>query len=158
MKFKIENSAHGTGVFASDSLNKGEFIMDFKGSYYRKKELPDPYDEVDDHYLQIDQDLYLGPSGKEDDFLNHSCDPNAAIFIKENRAALYAIKQINKGDEITWDYSTSMNEDEWEMKCSCNSSKCRKIIKDFKYLPKSIQDEYIKLGNLAPYILDSLQS
>ena len=46
-----------------------------------------------------------------------------------------------------------MNEDNWEMNCKCGSKNCRKIIKNFKYLPKKIQQKYIKLKIVPDYNL-----
>lgn len=102
----------------------------------KRKELPELVTPEDDRYIQVGKDKYLGPSGDYDDFFNHSCNPNSGIKIKGNRVILIAIKNIKKGKEITWDYSTTMDEDEWEMCCMCKIKNCRKIIRDFKYLPK----------------------
>lgn len=71
--------------------------------------------------------------------------------------AVFANKNFKAGEEITWDYSTTMDEDKWEMDCVCQSKNCRKRIKDFKYLPKEIQQKYIKLGIVPDYILENLK-
>ncbi len=81
----------------------------------------------------------MGPSGKLDDYINHSCNPNSGLIIKNEKVNLIAIKNIKNGKEITYDYSTTINEDNWKMRCNCGSKICRKIIKDFKYLPKNIK-------------------
>jgi len=103
----------------------------------------------------------MGPSGGIDDFFNHSCEPNAGLVIKEKKIFLKAIKNIKKGSEITWDYSTTMYEaefpDKWEMDCVCGSKKCRQRIVDFKELPKKIQLRYIKAGVVPAYILARLR-
>jgi hypothetical protein len=44
-----------------------------------------------------------------------------------------------------------MDEDEWEMDCKCKSKNCRKRIRDFKYLPKEIQEKYLRLGIIPKY-------
>jgi len=54
----------------------------------------------------------MGPSGGVDDFFNHSCDPNAGLQIDGQKVWLVAIKNITQGEEITWDYSTTMDEDD----------------------------------------------
>lgn len=79
-----------------------------------------------DRYIQVGEDKYLGPSGDFDDFINHSCDPNSGIQIKGKKVVLLAIKDIKQNEEITWDYSTTMDEDDWEMDCQCGCLKCRK--------------------------------
>jgi SET domain-containing protein len=147
----------GKAVFANTDFKQGEEIIEFKGKLFTYEELPVPYDDVEDHYVQIDKNLYMGPSGKIDDFLNHSCNPNSGIKIKGKRVILMAIKDVKKGEEITWDYSTTMDEDDWELNCMCKCKNCRKRIRDFRYLPKDIQQKYIELGIVPKYILENLK-
>jgi SET domain-containing protein len=87
----------------------------------------------------------MGPSGEVDNFFNHSCDPNAGLKITATKAVLVAIKDISLGQEITWDYSTTMDEDDWEMNGNCGSNNCSGKIRDFKYLPPEIQQKYLTL-------------
>ena len=135
----IKPSNNGYGVFANKNFSAGEVICEFHGQLYSRETLPQPYDSVEDHYVQIGANLYMGPSGEVDDFFNHSCDPNAGLKITATKAVLVAIKDISLGQEITWDYSTTMDEDDWEMNCNCGSNNCRGKIRDFKYLPPEIQ-------------------
>ena len=63
--------------------------------------------------VQVDQDLHISPpAGLEDGterdiyqwrFLNHSCRPNAVIV----RRVLIAIKPIEAGEEVSFDYNTT---------------------------------------------------
>ena len=77
--------------------------------------------------------------------------------MRKNQAILVAIKNIQKGEEITLDYSTTMDEDDWELDCQCPSKNCRKKIRDFKYVPKEVQRRYIILGIVPKYILEHLK-
>lgn len=151
----LKSSKNGKGVFANKDFNEGEFIIEFKGKLYQRKDGPRGLHSKINHYLQIGKDLYIGPSKEIDDYINHSCSPNAGIRIS-NKALLFAVKKIRKGEEVSFDYSTTMDEDIWEMDCSCGSRNCRKRIKDFKYLPKSLQQKYIRLGIVPRYILKHL--
>jgi len=156
MDLILGQSKLGKAVFANKDFKKGEEIIEWKGSVLSKEELPLIRTAEDDRFTQIGKDKYIGESGELDDFFNHSCNPNAGLLFEE-KILLIAIKQIKKGDEITWDYSTTMDEDDWEMDCLCESKNCRKKIRDFKYLPKEIQQKYIKLGIVPKYILKNLQ-
>lgn len=147
----------GRGVFANKDFKKFEEIIKFRGKLFTREQLPILYDDVSDHYVQIDRNLYMGPSGCLDDFINHSCEPNSGLKIMEKRVFLIAIKDIKIGEEVTWDYSTTMDEDEWEMDCLCKRDNCRKRIRDFKYLSKSIQQYYIQLNVVPNYILEKLK-
>lgn len=100
----------------------------------------------------MNENTFVGPSGGLDDLINHSCSPNSGIKIHGKKAILIAIRNIKKNEEITCDYSTITN-DNWKMKCRCESKNCRKVIKKFKTLPKRLQNKYIKLGIVGNYIL-----
>ena len=153
----LGQSKLGKAVFTNKDFKKGEEIIEFNGKLFTYEQLPIPYDEVEDHYVQIDKNLYMGPSGGVDDFFNHACNPNSGLKIEGKRVILVAIKNIKKNKEIMWDYSTTMDEDDWELDCTCGSKNCRKRIRDFKYLPKEIQQKYIKLGIVPKYIMENLK-
>ena len=76
-------------------------------------------------------------------FLNHSCDPTAGI---RGRITLVALKDMKQGDDITIDYSTIEGDPDWEMKCSCGSKRCRKVVRSVQFLPKEHFKSYL------PYI------
>lgn len=150
----LGKSKNGVGVFANKVFKKGENLFEFKGNIFSYAQLPFPYEKVKDHYVQIDKNSYMGPSGWIDDFVNHSCNPNAGLKIENRKATLVSIKNIKTGQEITWDYSTTMDEDDWEIDCTCGSKNCRKRITDFKYLPKEVRRKYVRIGVVPQYILE----
>lgn len=141
----LGKSKNGKAVFANRNFTKGDKIIEFRGKLFTYEQLPTPYNKAEDRYVQIGKNVYMGPSGGFDDFSNHSCSSNAGLKIEGEKVILIAIKNIQKGKEITWDYSTTMNEDDWEMDCVCENKNCRKRIRDFKYLPKTVQQKYIRL-------------
>ena len=79
--------------------------------------------------------------------LNHSCDPNAGL---RERSTLYAVKNIKKGEEITYDYSTTIDESFW---CKCSSKNCRGIIYDFFSLPNKAKRYYFGNNALPAHIM-----
>jgi len=46
-----------------------------------------------------------------------------------------------------------MAEDYWEMDCRCGAKNCRGKIRDFKYLPRDLQERYINLGIVPDFVL-----
>jgi len=99
-KVYIGESGNGKGTFAKQLIKKGEEIIEFNGPILKLKDLPSPYDAVEDHYVQIGDGLYMGPSGKEDDLINHSCNPNSGLIMNSGKVVLIAIKDIYQGEEI----------------------------------------------------------
>lgn len=153
----VKSTKNGKGVFANKDFKSGETIFEFHGKFFTHETLPKPYSKVEDHYVQIDKDLYMGPSGGIDDFFNHACISNAGLKINGKKVFLLAIQVIKSGNEITWDYSTTMDEDDWEMDCECGGENCRRRIRDFKYLPPNLQKKYLDFGVVPKYIADNFQ-
>ena len=152
MKLIVKEGISGHGVFSEESIKSGATILHFTGPLLR-------YQQTTPQTLavQIGPDLYLGASGGMDDYVNHSCDPNAGLRIDGLNVELIALRDIAAGEEICFDYSTTMNEDDFEMRCRCASPSCRKLIRDFKHLPSELKRRYANLGVAPAYNLRYLQ-
>lgn len=149
-KLVVKQGTHGRGTFTEEPIAAGEFIVRFTGPLLRYAETT-----RDTLALQIGPDLYIGASGGPDDFINHSCDPNAGIRIEGTTAELFAIRGIAAGEEILFDYSTIFDEDDFTMTCLCGSPGCRKLIADGKYLPEEVWRKYAGLGVIPEYVRQS---
>jgi len=155
-KLSVKEGKNGKGAFVIDDFKKGQIICSLIGSIHRRNEMPKRDTKVTVRFIQIGKKTYLHVSGNGD-YLNHSCNPNAGLVIKGTNVNLKAIKNIKRGKEVTFDYSTTMGEDEYELKCHCGNANCRKKIRDFKYLPVTIQQKYVKLGIVPAHILIALK-
>jgi hypothetical protein len=153
MHLSIKGGTHGRGVFTDEPIAAGTLIVTFTGPFLRYAETtPRTY------ALQIGPDLYIGASSGPDDFINHSCEPNAGFRIEGTTADLHAIRDIEAGEEILFDYSTTLDEDDFTMVCQCGTPSCRKVIGDAKYLPEKIWKKYETLGILPAYVRQSRQA
>jgi SET domain-containing protein len=144
---EIRNSKFGKGLFATKDIQAGTVLCKITGkelSFQQTVLLK----ERESHTLQIDFDRYILC---EPPFLysNHSCRPNCAI---NGNLEFFTLRKIKSGEELFWDYSTSMLERHWTMKCRCEEKNCRKIINDFDALPKHLQEKYLKMNIALPFI------
>lgn len=144
----------GLAVFAKRRFLKGEKITRFTGEIVKKESLPSEYSGREDQFVQVGASEFMGPSGRVDDYINHSCSPNSGLKFANNSIVLIAIRDIKIGEEISWDYSTTMIGLEWSMHCECKSSNCRKKIAGFETIPEATKREYASLGVLPDYILE----
>lgn len=55
--------------------------------------------------------------------LRHSCDPN--VFLDMSEMWLWALTDINKGDNLTMDYATTEDKLLRQFACQCGSPECR---------------------------------
>ncbi len=86
-----------------------------------------------------------------DDNLNHSCNPNC--YIDFENLNLIALKDIKKGDELSFNYNTSeydLIDQGCSFECRCGSENCIKEIKGFKFLSEGEKKEIIEFA--SPYI------
>lgn len=124
----------GRGVFALEDIVHGRKILVFQGHLLKTAEMTD-----DLLAMQIDSDLWLCSDGSLlDDCVNHSCDPNSGFL--HGDPSLYALRDIAAGEEICWDYSTSIAEAGWTLECRCGSPRCRSVILPWNELESSDQE------------------
>ena len=139
----------GRGVFAKDRIARNETVLEFLGPRVRYKDVGDF-----GRHLQVGKRTFLGPSGLLDDLVNHSCEPNFGLVSHGRRVYLVSLGNISPGEEITFDYSTSMgNCDDSQMECLCGASSCRGVIQKFEALPLVLQKKYIRRGVALPHVI-----
>ena len=140
------SKTHGRGVFAKEKIKKDEIVAAFGGHIMTRKERDALQKGIGDLALGIDDDLFIGPylSNETDDadWFNHSCNPNAGIW---GQIFLVAMKDIEKGKEITFDYVMSCSQKTKKrvlFVCSCNSSNCRKQVTNHDWKNPELQKRY----------------
>lgn len=149
-KFFVAKGRIGSGVFAKVPIEPLEPIFFVTGrliDYTAARDHP-----TGENTFQIGRNSYIYPLYPSR-FLNHSCAPNAGL---KDDITLVALRQISPGEEITFDYSTSMLERDWEMPCQCGTPACRRLVQDFDLLPLDLQRHYISLGIVQQFILNEL--
>jgi hypothetical protein len=146
-KIRIGDCRFGKGVFARSIIRKGEEILCFSGPLISLEEALAKGERQCDP-LQIGRRLYMD-IGSPGVLVNHSCEPNAGIG---HDVSLVAITDIRAGEEIFYDYSTTMDEDHWTLGCLCGSALCRVNVGDFKYLPLHTRRKYLRIGIVQTYL------
>ncbi|MBI3554013.1 MAG: SET domain-containing protein-lysine N-methyltransferase [Elusimicrobia bacterium] len=143
----LSESRHGRGTFAGRPFLPGDAILNFTGKILTSEQAKDPRFE---HYclqIGIDRQLYVDPPAR---YVNHSCDPNAGL---KDAVTLAAIRAIAAGEQICFDYSTSMLEDGWTLACACQSPLCRGLIGDFSRLDAGTRSRYLALKIVPPWLI-----
>ena len=149
--------AFGDSVVALRPIEPGEHLLTFKGpvldaSEYRQALGANPRGR----FLQIGQDLYIGPGGGLDDYVTHSCEPNCRLRYASGGIDLVAIRPIARGAQVTFDYATSRNDARHRIRCACGAATCRGEIGNFDDLPAALKWRYNSDGMLAPWLSDYL--
>ncbi|MFC1687897.1 SET domain-containing protein [Patescibacteria group bacterium] len=144
-KVELRESTIGKGVFAKEKISKGEILIDARkdpGTYMPVSEADALWEKGYDYMMQVDDNTFAVTDNPEEleegDFVNHSCDPNCGI---KNRLALAALRDIEPGEEITFDYAMSESTD-YRMKCQCGSKNCRGEITGNDWKLPDLQKRY----------------
>ena len=154
--FAVGETHLGRAVFAVEGFAEGDVILRFTGPRITAAKLPRRLLGRADRYLQVARDAYLGPSGRVDDLINHSCAPNAGVRFLGDEVYLIALQPIASGEEIAWDYSTTLADPTWSMACACGAAECRGTIRAFTTLPVDLREWYLARNLVAPYLREGL--
>jgi hypothetical protein len=133
-ELRIGETPVGKGLFVTRPYVAGEEILVFTGALI-DFETTLTMGERECNAFQIGPNRYLDLDAPGV-FINHSCDPNTGVC---DDIRLVALRDLRPGEEIRYDYSTTMDEDQWEMHCRCGSPSCRGVIRDFKWLPNELK-------------------
>mgnify|MGYP001602558310 CR=1 FL=1 len=112
----------GYGLFATAPVRKGNLISEYSG-----KRIPTPYaDTLKTRYLfEIDREWTIDGSSRENiaRYINHSCDPNCECELRSGRIFIYAARDIQEEEELTFDYGDEYF-DEFIRPQGCRCMKC----------------------------------
>lgn len=160
-----ESGVAGKGCFATKPIKEGETIHILRGELLTGPEIDKRIiagEERPDDELQIGENLFFALDNPSY-FFNHSCDPNGGI---RGASELFALRDIEEGEEITYDYATTvgvkrdpswlLGNNDWIMSCRCGSEKCRGEIKPVTSIPENTLDNYIKHGAIPAFIRQQL--
>ena len=139
----------GMGSFATSSITTGETVVGFGGSVTTYDILETVSLDRQHRSIQIADNLYLTPTAmREDgDMINHSCEPNLGLL---GSIVLVAMRDIQIGEELTFDYATCDDSDYDEFDCLCGTPSCRGKITGQDWKIPELQEKYA--GWFSPFI------
>jgi hypothetical protein len=131
----------GKGVFASKDFSKGDIVFILKGEV-RKWVVKDKETSSEGpNWVGIRHGVWIDPA-EPAVFLNHSCNPNIGI---KGSVTFVALRNIKKGEEVAFDYSTTEDDLLWRLpfKCACGAKNCRSSIRSIQFMPKQVFKAYL---------------
>lgn len=136
----------GTGLVATGLIRAGEVVSRLEPNQptVRIDEVLTWSAEAQDallyHGYQCSETHIVQEQGPER-FMNHSCDPNTWWADDDT---MIASRDIQPGEEITYDYATTEVAIPFEMSCQCDSANCRGIITNRDHQDAAWQARYGK--------------
>lgn len=107
--YRVGRSRTGLGLFATKPIKKGTKIVRYFGPLLDSKKKKD--DAIENKYLfELTNRWTIDGSVRANvaRYINHACKPNAESDVKPRKRKVFirAIKNIEPGDEINYDYGT----------------------------------------------------
>ncbi len=141
-------NGNGNGIFALEPLKKGELLAVFGGVVYQAEAFAALPDRERSLSIQVEENLFLVPERiGAGDYVNHSCDPNAGL---SGQIVLVAMRDIQPGQEVCFDYAMSDTTPYDEFKCQCGAANCRGRVTGSDWRIPALQQRYA--GYFTPYV------
>ena len=130
-----ESMIHGSGVYATQAISAEARIIEYVGERICKEESERrAWAQMDHAEVTGDAAVYIFTLSKKWDIdgnvpwntarlLNHSCDPNCQTWIEGKRIFIYALRDIEEGEELTFDYGFDI-ECYDDHPCRCGAENC----------------------------------
>lgn len=138
--YELAENAVGVGVFAKRALPRNLQFCELSFGPVRSE----PWR----HSIQIGPHAHAEPLPDFLRYLNHSCDPN--VFIDLREGAVVTLRPIAEGEELTFFYPST----EWHMEapfpCECGAAECLREIRGASELPARVLARY----RLSPVIVE----
>jgi len=127
---------HMRGVYAKKDIPEGTQVIEYVGNKLTKAQSDKVHDEQWEKSKNHTKDggVYLFELNKRYDIdgnvpwntarlINHSCDPNCETDIIKGKIYIIALRDIKKGEELTYDYGFDVDDYE-DHPCKCGAKKC----------------------------------
>ena len=128
--YKIKKSnIDNRGVYAAKNIKAGKIIVYYRGKLITKKETDrnPKYDNDKAIYLfnlnsryDLDGDFEYNDAR----LINHTCNPNCEVAGKGLKLWIFALRDIKKGEELSYDYGFGFDENYKDFVCKCGATNC----------------------------------
>lgn len=100
---RVGRSSAGLGLFAEELIPKGACIIEYVGRTISKEEETTSRSK---YLFEINKNKTIDgkPKWNKAGYINHSCKPNAEVEIRDARVFIMALRNIQPGEELFYDY------------------------------------------------------
>jgi SET domain-containing protein len=130
-----QSRIHSRGCYATRPIGKGTLIVEYVGERLTNDQAEDLYGHVPHTYLfGLDGGKHVVDGHGVAAFINHSCDPNCEADEIGGKIWISALRDIEAGEELTYDYNLFDGDD--DAPCFCGAPRCRGSLYSRSYLRK----------------------
>lgn len=129
-----ESRIDGEGLFAAVDMKKGTRIIRYLGEKISKAESERRLAQGNVYIFELNDRYSLDGQTLKNTarYINHSCDPNCEVEMINNTVWIVAIKDLQEGEELSYNYGYDAREYE-KNPCNCGAKNCCGYILAPKY-------------------------
>ena len=132
-----KSGVHGKGVFARKPIAQGERVIEYVGEVISwpealRRHPHDPSQPDHTFYFHVDDAHVIDGNvgGNASRWINHACEPNCTADDSSGRVFLVALRDIEPGEELFFDYGLVLDERQTakvkrQYACWCEAPSCR---------------------------------
>eukprot|EP00268_Persea_americana_P028110 TRINITY_DN27341_c0_g1_i5.p1 TRINITY_DN27341_c0_g1~~TRINITY_DN27341_c0_g1_i5.p1 ORF type:complete len:1728 (+),score=355.07 TRINITY_DN27341_c0_g1_i5:389-5185(+) len=139
-----KSGIHALGLYTSQFISRGAMVVEYVGEIVGLRVADKREIEYQSgrkvqyksacYFFRIDKEHIIDATRKGGiaRFVNHSCLPNCVAKVisarNEKKVVFFAERDINPGEEITYDYHFNHEDEGKKIPCFCNSKNCRRYL------------------------------
>ena len=130
--FNVSNKKskiHGMGTYAKESIPAKRKIGSLAGEVISKKKA-DRRSRLHESIAIVElwngKAIDASVASNELRYINHCCDPNTYMRVFNYHVEFYALKDIDKGEELTCNYGLTHHDG--KLPCRCGAKNCKGFI------------------------------
>ena len=129
---------HGWGLFTTRPVPANEPVIEYTGEVIRlaivdkRQELYETLGNMGSYIFRLEGgDMYIDATitGGPAKYVNHSCEPNCTTkflnFDGKPHIIIYSLRDIEVGEELSYDYKLDYEPKEKRIECMCGSKRCK---------------------------------
>ena len=123
------SSLHGAGVYTTAPIKKGARVLEYTGPRLSSKACEGMYADTEVTYMfaMDDPNVIIDGFGMAA-FVNHTCDPNCETDQIDDSIWILALRDIESGEELTYDYNLFDGDPGEKAPCYCGLKGCRRTM------------------------------
>jgi uncharacterized protein len=130
---------HSKGCYTTEFLPEGTFIVEYTGERITNDEADERYENREDTYLfGLEDGEHVIDGDGVAAFINHCCDPNCESDEIDGHLWIVALRDIQPGEELTYDYCLYDGDD--KSPCACGAKTCRGTLYSNEEMEKRAKD------------------
>ncbi|XP_043700806.1 uncharacterized protein LOC122651477 [Telopea speciosissima] len=139
-----KSGIHALGLYTSRFISRGSMVVEYVGEIVGLRVADKRENDYQSgrklqyksacYFFRIDKEHIIDATRKGGiaRFVNHSCLPNCVAKVisvrNEKKVVFFAERDINPGEEITYDYHFNHEDEGKKIPCFCNSKNCRRYL------------------------------